>query len=171
MKLNTVPAVVLPCSLKNDAAELRRDEADELEHEVWVAVMQSLPNYRPDGKPRSFRRWLNTIVRRRAVDLFRQENRHPAKSLTWRFDNEPFDPSPEPADAFDRFWISHEIMSVLDILRETIPHTRLFEQHYLEGRSIVQIAAEQQRTPAQVRVTIHRVMNQLRKALHYFLGE
>ena len=155
------------------ACGLPPDETEDLEHETWVQVMRKLPDYRPSGRPGSFRRWLHTIVRHKAIDLLRRKKRHPTRSLAMVFDDaeQPIDPGPDPADAYERCWTRELVSSVLDILRVTDPDTRLLEMRVLEGQSIQQIAVASARPPQHVRTRIHRVTKRLGKAVEYFLGE
>jgi RNA polymerase sigma-70 factor, ECF subfamily len=53
--------------------------ADDIAGETWIQVVAGLPGFR--GDERSFRAWLFTIARHRAVDLGRSRARRPTVSL------------------------------------------------------------------------------------------
>ena len=56
-----------------------RQAAEDVFHDVWVKVMQALPNYRPTQG--SFRPWLFRVAANAAVDRMRKEKRRAGPEL------------------------------------------------------------------------------------------
>jgi RNA polymerase sigma-70 factor, ECF subfamily len=72
-------------------------DADALDvgQEVLRSVFTKLPDFRKDRPGDSFRKWLKTITRNRALDLFRRKSRQP---IALDSEHAAPDESPEPAE-------------------------------------------------------------------------
>src|ERR1700722_6510231 len=56
---------------------VRGQDADDVQQEVFQAVATGLENFRRDRPGDTFRGWLRVITRRKLLDHFRREQRHP----------------------------------------------------------------------------------------------
>lgn len=56
---------------------LGRHDAEDCIQGVFMSVSRSLASFQPDGKPHSFRRWLQTLIRNELIDWVRKSNRSP----------------------------------------------------------------------------------------------
>ena len=137
---------------------------DDVVQETLLTVHRARRTYDPK---RSFRAWLRTIARRRAIDGMRRQGRNGIweTHAPLAYENHP-DPGRDPEDAANRG--DHTVgrlnaaVAILPVgQREAVQHLALRQQ------SLAEAAAATGRTTGALKVNLHRAL----KALRARLGE
>lgn len=137
--------------IKARAAVLAEDVASQ----TWVSVAASIHNFRGDGE--ALRGWIITIGRRRLIDEFRRQGRHP---------EDPGDVldivddlTPEDVVLSSAEW-AQKLISELPAQQADVVLLRV-----IGGLSVEEVAEETGLTRANVRVLSHRGLARLEKLL------
>src|SRR6476661_8062047 len=56
---------------------LQDADAHDVTQQVLASICQSVGNWKPDGRPGAFRRWMSTIARNAAIRFLQQKHRQP----------------------------------------------------------------------------------------------
>lgn len=158
------------------ARHVPRDQIDDVVQEVWTDVTKHIVDLRwPSSRP-GLRAWFNTLVQSKAADIVRERARHPVQSLNTlpeaeleRVDEHAVD----PATVLDRHWEDEMVNAVLVQIRKEVPELnfRLLQLHWIDGRTVPQIAAEVGLTPQRVWSRLHRLLRKMRSAIALYTGE
>lgn len=144
--------------------KLTEQDAADLIQETFLVLFKELPDFEYDPH-RSFRAWLWTILKRRAIDLQRRQ--------------QPLELEPEQVPAVANLPLLEEsefrslLMSraLAVVQNEFAPQTwRAFWEHVIHERPAAEVAAELGIAPGSVYVAKGRVLNVLRERLHDMLG-
>jgi RNA polymerase sigma-70 factor (ECF subfamily) len=131
------------------------DEAEEVAAETWATVVKGLRNF--VGDESSWRAWVFTTARRRAVDAGRTRARD--AGLGWRASTWASDRAADCADAVV------ELASTEDALRmvRRLPalQSEVVLLRVVAGLDVAEVAAVTGRTPGAVRVACHRGLQTL----------
>jgi len=132
-----------------------RPEAEDLVSQIFLAALESLPNYRHRGY---FAAWLFGIARRKIADHYRKPRVDPLHSLS---ESAAADPDP-----LSQVLADEELrrLSAL-IARQPPADQELLRLRYAAGLSFEQIAAILRRSPAAVKMSLYRLLNRLGKQL------
>lgn len=132
-----------------------RAEAEDLVSQIFLAALESLPNYRHRGY---FAAWLFGIARRKIADHYRKPRAEPLPGL-------PESASADP-DPLSQVIADEELrrLSAL-IARQPPADQELLRLRYAAGLSFEQIAAILRRSPAAVKMSLYRLLNRLGKQL------
>lgn len=141
------------------------DSLDECVQEVWVAIVGHLEGFEIDPSRGRFRTWLYQVVRSKATDLLRDENR------MRRFDDLASSlslacPDTEPVDGrLERLWRRESLRTLLRDFRERVSaeNFAIFRARALRGESYERIGADCGLSPATARVRYHRVLERFRE--------
>ena len=137
---------------------------DDVVQETLLTVHRARRTYDPK---RSFRAWLRTIARRRAIDGMRRQGRNGMweTHAPLAYENHP-DPGRDPEDAANR---GDHTVGRLNAAVATLPvGQREAVQHLaLRQQSLAEAAAATGRTTGALKVNLHRAL----KALRARLGE
>lgn len=157
------------------ACRLGATDTDDLVQEVWMHVIQRMPDFRPSGDRYSFRGWLYTIVRHKAVDFIRRRQRHPVVPFSdeLRAWPQPGSTSFSPEAEYDRCSMIAFVESLVELVGATESDTncRVLELRIIEGRSVEHTASECRLTPEQVRKRTYHLRRRLRELAQYFTGK
>ncbi|MCI5064605.1 RNA polymerase sigma factor [bacterium] len=129
--------------------ELRED----ITQDIILSVHLSLPSY---SGVDSFTAWLFTIARRRLIDFMRKKKRHTVEEITdgpW-FELQPAEEEIAGLDCF-----LHELRKLPE------GKQRVVEMIHLEGKSTEVASGELGITENNLRVTLHRAVQELKKKL------
>ncbi|MEO7095208.1 MAG: sigma-70 family RNA polymerase sigma factor [Polyangiales bacterium] len=128
-------------------SRVRREQADDLMQDVFVAAMERLSGLRD---PAAFGGWLATIARNRAVDYFRTRRK------TTELPDDLAMPARESSEA-------EQVLEVIRTLPEAYRETLVLR--LVEGMSGPEISARVGITAESVRVNLHRGMKLLKEKL------
>ena len=144
-------------------------DAEDLTGEVFVRMVEGLPNYRFTGAP--FESWLYRIASARVADWYRKTRRSEQVELTEHLSDSK--PSPE----------EHLLESVeLDLLREAIQvlneeQKQVLLLRFVERKSHAEVAKITGKSVSAIKSTQHRALTRLAKELgaeskgrHYLRG-
>lgn len=142
---------------------LAEQDAADLIQDVFLVLYKELPSFQYDPS-RSFRAWLWTILKRRAVD---QSRRAPSVHL----DSEHAAVAPDLPLLEDTEFREILMARALKIVQSEFSHEtwRAFWEHFINGRPVVDVAAELGIAPGSVYVAKGRVLRLLRERLGDFL--
>lgn len=147
-------------------------DVGDLLQEVFLAVASHLEGFRHDRPADTFRGWLLTIARHKALDYFRRRGKEPAAaggtdaSVRLQQVLDPHLPS-EPSSTDDEV-IFHGILGrALESIRNEFQEQtwRAFWGVVVEGRCAADVAADLHMRPGTVRVAKSRVLLRLRREL------
>lgn len=144
-------------------------DAEDLTAEVFLKMVEGLPDYRITGVP--FEAWLYRIAAARITDFYRRTRRRPQSELT----ESVSDARPAPEELLQR---SQEV----DALREVLQQFDQDEQailmlRFVERKSHKEVADILGKSVSAVKSTQHRVLVQLAnlmgsgKVRHYLRGD
>jgi RNA polymerase sigma factor (sigma-70 family) len=138
-----------------------QDLCDDVVQEAWVHAFVQAKDFSGERALAELLAWFRVLVHNVAVDMLRGLGRHGAVSLEAL--------SAEPLDQGEvnrvEFMAWAECLTVwLERLGQEAPENcRLFCEHYLEGRTLSELAAEAGRTVNEISCRIYRVMQKLRR--------
>jgi RNA polymerase sigma factor (sigma-70 family) len=146
------------------ACGARAVDLDDCVQEVWIALVTRLGGFCPDSHRGRFRSWLYCLVQSKAADLVRRRTRHPLDRLTPELEIALFGSACDPAPEYELQRRRVLVHRVLDALRQKVPARsyRVFYMHWMEGRTIPEIAATLDLTPEQVWTLDHRTKQKFR---------
>lgn len=156
---------------------LQQDIVDVLQ-EVFAAVATHLNRFRKEQPGDTFRGWLMTIARNKALDYFQRRSREPAAAggteanMRLQEIRDPqaaseagaFEPGDIPASDAD---FSGVLLQALESIRGEFQERtwQAFWGVVVEGRSAADVAADLEMRPGTVRVSKSRVLLRLRREL------
>ena len=144
---------------------------EDVVQEAWVHAFVQAKEFAGERALEKLGSWLRVIVHNVAVDMLRGLGRHGAVSLE-ALSAEPLDQG--EVNRVERAAGAEWLTACLERLRQEAPENCwLVCQHYLEGRTVHELAAETGRTVHEVSCRIYRVMQKLRSwaAVSSSLGE
>src|SRR5262249_33668817 len=143
---------------------LQEQDAGDLVQEVFVTLVQKLPEVRYD-RQKSFRSWL----RARMLNQWRDHGRRPALAVNGGPDAVLSElAAPEDADAFgEAEYRQHLVQRALELMQTEFPPKmwKACWEHVVAGRPAAEVAAELGIAPGTVYVAKSRVMCRLRQGL------
>jgi RNA polymerase sigma-70 factor, ECF subfamily len=160
------PLVVRWCNHRG----VRGQDADDVQQEVFQAVATGLPTFRRDRPGDTFRGWLRVITRRKLLDHFRKQARHPeaqggttAQRQLQEIADQEDQALPEDTEG-DLSSLYHR---ALDLVRSEF-EDRTWEAFWrvaVDNQSPDLIAADLGVTPAAIRKAKSRVLHRLRQEI------
>ena len=121
-----------------------RAESDDLCQEVRLALSQELPDFHLDPARGTLRGWIATVARRVARRRYEQMSKHPTEALTEQLAARLLDPDLAPATLLVRRRERTRLRAILAEPGLGIPERsrQIIIMHYIDGRSLPQIAGE-----------------------------
>ena len=133
---------------------------EDVVQEVWIRALMQGKEFHGEGALAELCAWLCGIAHHVAVDMLRGLGRHGAASLE-ALAAEPLDQG--EVNRVERAAGAECLTVCLERLRREAPENCwLVCQHYLEGRTIQELAEETGRTAHEISCRIYRVMQKLR---------
>ena len=136
-----------------------RQAAEDLTGDVFLRMLDALPNYRPTGLP--FRAWLYRIAHNRLVDHYRGQAGRTQVSLeavTLHADGD------DPASATDHNLLVEQLARALSSLDDN--QRDVIVLRFVNGLSLRETAIALDKTEAAVKSMQHRSLAALRAFLH-----
>lgn len=149
-------------------AGVRTGECEDVTQEVFATVASGLTDFEPHSKVGSFRAWLGTITRSRAIEHLRKLNRTPGQQAAASGVIDAAvaaDPDAEDAEELQQIMKLYDRaleLAETDFEPQTVEHFRL---RVLDGLSSKEVAARTGSTAAAVRMNKSRVLRRLRELL------
>lgn len=137
-------------------AGFRAADADDLVQQTFTQLHAARARYRSGER---LEPWLCAMTRNVCRDHGRKRKRRPEVACDVAVLIEAT-PAPVPAEPAPT---RGPLVAALEVLSE--PTRRIFHQHFLEDRALVDIARDLGAKPSTVRVQVHRGCQQLREAL------
>jgi RNA polymerase sigma factor (sigma-70 family) len=137
-------------------------EPDDAGQDAWAALLDSLPDYRPDPSRGPFLAWATVVVRNALANVAR---RQAASDRT-----PPSLPGPEPVDPSEAIERAEQVARVrrglVAFCAESCPMACLaVVLHWYMGRTVEEVAARLGQSCGQVRGILYRVLPRLRALL------
>ncbi len=147
-------------------------EVDDLLQEVWTDILKRLPEFEYDASTGGFRRWLFTIVRRRAIDHGRLRLRrlHKTSSVIGELvDKESISPS----EVLDRHFKVEVVQAAIEAFRGRASPSawEIFNLCRLQGRTCAIAAQELGITPEAARQRLARATHDFRRSITDLVGD
>lgn len=144
-------------------------EAEDLTGEVFLKMVEGLPNYRITEVP--FEAWLYRIAAARVADYYRRQKRHLEVELDEQIPED--DPQPE-----EHLLEQQELETLRDALQQLSPEQQtILVLRFVERKSHEEVAALLNRSVSAVKTIQHRALAQLasvlgtkKEARHYLRG-
>lgn len=141
----------------------RREEAEDITHQVFLRAWQNIRNYRHRGNP--FGSWLYRIARNQVIDHYRSR-RDEASLDSLDTDGAVFQVSqPNLSARLDM----ERVMTALRTLKPDYQDVVIFR--FIEDLSIKEVAGAIQKTEGAVKLMQHRAIEELKKKLGVLEGE
>jgi len=146
-----------------------RPAAEDVFHDVWIKVMNSLPNYRPTQG--SFRPWLFRVAANASVDRLRRNKRRAGPNLdapagdgsSERVIDQVADEAPTPESATIGIEIAQDLDRQLALLPERQRNAVLLRHQ--QGMSYREISATLRVPEGTAKTLVHRGVQALRERL------
>ena len=151
-------------------ARLNEQDAADVFQEVFRSVAEHLAEFRRDRPGDSFRGWLRTIARNKALDHFRRQQRQPAASGgsdAQKLLLELPDLNTEEPDATENGLLTRQLHQALELIRPEVEEQtwRAFWLVQMDNREPREVAVVLNMTPAAVRKARYRILDRLRQEL------
>jgi RNA polymerase sigma factor (sigma-70 family) len=151
-------------------------EADvsDVTQQLMMAIARSIGGWTDDGRPASFRRWLNRVARNSAIKFMARENRQ-AKGKGGSGFQEQLERLPDAAEEDRRRReYEHELIvwaaeQVRGEFRES--SWRSFWATQIEGRSVAETAAELSLSPGAIYMSRSRILARIRAKIEELADE
>jgi RNA polymerase sigma-70 factor (ECF subfamily) len=135
----------------------RREEAEDLTHQVFLSAWENIENYKHLGFP--FSSWLYQIARNEVIDYYR--TRKSAVELE-KVDAESFDPPTAELALERKFELEHIKRAIQKLKPE---HQDVLIMRFVEDLSPKEIAAALGKTEGAVKLLQHRALKNLKTLL------
>ncbi len=136
----------------------RREEAEDLTHQVFVAAWKSMPNYEDQGYP--FSSWLYQIARNQVIDHYRLKK--PDVDLEESHVQEIASTSDTESQVEERLAMG----KVQDALRElSQEYQDVIIMRFVEELSVREVAQAVGKSEGAIKVMQHRAIKELKKVL------
>ncbi|MFK7820379.1 MAG: RNA polymerase sigma factor [Planctomycetaceae bacterium] len=145
-------------------------DARDISQEVFLRLHKSIGTFNPDGREKSFTRWLSTVVKRVVIDHYRKVAKTPKATGGTAFlgmiENHPdqLEESLSFSGESDKTLIVRRALKMVqqDVTEQS---WQAFKQHGIEGLPAPEVAAELGMKADAVRKAKSRVMARLREIL------
>jgi dTDP-glucose 4,6-dehydratase len=144
-----------------------QDECDDSLQDLWLMLISRLPDLRYDPGRGDLRDWIAVAARRRLMDRERYRRSHPVGCLSAEATERLVAREPNPAVALERNLMQDLVRDALAELRLLVPRRdyEAFVLHWLQERSVREIAQRLGMTEGQVWSSHHRTSRKLRPLL------
>jgi len=139
-------------------------DVEDILQNLWLEILGSRQRFNPADGHRGFSGWVHQIVRLRSIDLKNRQLRHAAVTDPEQLTQQAV-PGPSPEDQLQR---KMELQQFRDCL-EQLPLNlrRLILGRYIHGKSIAELAIEENLTPNEVSAGLYRGKQQLQDCISH----
>lgn len=155
----TVFAALHPL-LRRYATVLVGRHADDVVGEAWLHIARDLRGFRGDVD--GFRGWCVRIVRNRAIDLIRSDNRRPAEPTRHDHQLDSVAPDDTAIDALDNIATSRAVALIATLPQDQAEAVMLRVVMGMDTRAAGEVLGK---SPGAVRVAAHRGLRRLGRQL------
>lgn len=148
---------------------VRNDDLDDVVQEIFITVARKLPQFQGPGHSGSFRGWLHSISKNKAIDHFRAQ-----RGLSSNEDQDQLDElavmelTDELEAEEERLLLRQAISMIEKEFSETM--WKAFWETYIVGRSAAEVAAELNVSRNVIYLAKSRVRNRLKDDFSDFLS-
>lgn len=157
------------------ARGVRGADVDDCVQEVWTSIAKSLGDFEHPVQRPGLRAWLYTVVRSRASDMMRSNNRFGERRLSDSVlaSHEPSEPGADPAVLCEREWDRVMVQTAMEDLRPDVSdlNYRVLRARLIEGHDVEEVAEDLKISREQVRYRQHRMLRKLKRKLARFTGQ
>ncbi len=146
--------------LRRYATVLVGRHADDVVGEAWLNIARDIRTFRGDVD--GFRGWCARIVRNRAIDLIRSDNRRPADPTGYDERLDSVAPDDTAIDALDNIATTRAIDLIGSLPREQAEAVMLRVVMGMDTRTAAEVLGK---SPGAVRVAAHRGLQRLRASV------
>jgi RNA polymerase sigma-70 factor (ECF subfamily) len=140
----------------------RREDAEDLTHQVFLSAWQNIANYRDLGHP--FSSWLYRIARNQVIDHYRSRKNSEVSIDAEDFEN-LLEPVAERLDPSQKF----AVQRALEEIRRLKPdYQDVLLMRFVEDMSVRETAKAMRRSEGAIKVLQHRAMHALQETLKNF---
>lgn len=142
-------------------------DVDDCTQEVWADLIRSLPHFKLDSPRGRFDSWLYTIVRSKATDILRRQDRRPTTDLSPAVMACVTTSEADPSEILARQSDCDLVQRAMKRLQETASESsyRVLHLRYFAGWNVQQVAESLGFSREQVWVREHRMKRKLRDLL------
>jgi RNA polymerase sigma-70 factor (ECF subfamily) len=145
----------------------------DVAQQVLAAIARSVENWRDDGNPASFRRWVSRVARNVVIKFMTRERRQiggqGGTELLKLLDNVPEPQDQDAAQAYEYELILWTAEKVRGEFRET--SWKAFWATLIEGRPVADVAAELGVSPGSIYMSRSRIMARIQANVREVLAE
>ncbi len=134
----------------------RKDEAEDLTHEVFLNAWQNMPGYRMKGFP--FSSWLYQIARNAVIDSYRTAKQHVQIEMV---DENNLQPIPSSQEEVNMILEMEKVRKCIGQLRPD--YQDLVIMRFIEEMPTDEIASALNKSEGAVRLMQHRAMKDLKE--------
>ncbi len=147
------------------AQQIPPADADDLQQETMLAVLNELPRFQHSGRPGAFRKWLKQILVNRMRRLWEQKRNQKTSSNLAEFADVLEDETSRVSIAFHREHEQHVIQQLLTKAAShfSVRRVQLFTELVLDGVPIDELEQKYDLSRGAIRVQQHRIVTWLRE--------
>lgn len=137
----------------------------DVTQQIFVAIARSVSGWADDGKPESFRRWLNRVAQNVVIRFMTRERKQPGgiggSDLVEFLETVPAEPDRKLVADYERELIVWAAEQVRGEFRET--SWQAFHATVIEARDVAEVAAELGVSPGSIYMSRSRIMARIQK--------
>lgn len=145
-------------------------DAHDVVQQIMIAVTKSLDSWSDDGRPESFRRWLNVVGRNVAIKFMQAERKRSTATggsdIVAVLNNVPYDESAFEVQQKKQYQHELIIWASAQVKNEFVESSwRAFHETMIQQRSVEDVARELGVTPGSIYMSRSRILARIRKKL------
>jgi RNA polymerase sigma factor (sigma-70 family) len=147
------------------ARGLKGEDAKDCLQNVWTAITEGLLRFEIEDGQDGLRGWMRSLVRNKAADIGRDRTRHPTTPLDAQMAGTLVCRDAGPIAEYEQHCLEEAVRQLLKRLRTRVRKLtyRVFHKHWVEGKTVGQIASEMRLLPHWVSCRLCRANEKLRK--------
>lgn len=141
--------------------------AADVTQQIFLAIARSVSGWQDDGKPESFRRWLNRVAQNVVIRFMTRERKQPGgiggTDLVEFLETVPAEPDRQLVADYERELIVWAAEQVRGEFRET--SWQAFHATVIEARDVAEVAAELGVSAGSIYMSRSRIMARIQKMI------
>ncbi len=139
----------------------------DVTQQIVLAIARSVSRWQDDGKPESFRRWLNRVAQNVVIRFMTRERRQPGgtggSELIEYLESVPAEPDEQHIAEYERELIVWAADQVRGEFRET--SWQAFHSTVIDSHDVADVAIELGVSPGSIYMSRSRIMSRIRKII------